>query len=128
MNQSIQQLQGIMFQALERLNKENMNDEELKLEIDRAKAIGEIGKVIVESAKTEILLARLTGNPVPPEPRVLGNGAKQEPPKKIPSVPMPPRFDQDDEDLGDDSINDKMGAGGSGIPKMPPDYSTRKIK
>jgi hypothetical protein len=110
-----------MFKALERLNNEKLNDEELKLEIDRAKAIGEIGKVIVESAKTEIILARLTGKPVTPEPRVLDNGQR----KLTPINTIPKKFDEGDEEMGDGLADDKMGIGAGSVSR-PPDYSTRK--
>lgn len=50
-----------MFATLERLGNEELSDEELKKEISRAQAISEVGKVIVESAKTEVLFAKLTG-------------------------------------------------------------------
>ena len=48
-----------MFAALERLNDEDMPAEKMELEIKRARAISDVGKVIVESAKTEILYAKL---------------------------------------------------------------------
>jgi hypothetical protein len=35
--------------------------EDLKKEIERSRAISEVGKVIVESAKTEMLFAKITG-------------------------------------------------------------------
>ena len=49
-----------MFAALERLGNEELTEEELKKEIERARAVSEVGKVIVESAKTEVLYAKLT--------------------------------------------------------------------
>lgn len=49
-----------MFAQLERLGDETLKKEELEKEIRRAKAISDIGKVIVESAKTELLHAKLT--------------------------------------------------------------------
>ena len=59
MKNKISDLRNHMFLALERLS-EDMNETELKKEIERAKAISEVGKVIVESAKTEVLFAKLT--------------------------------------------------------------------
>jgi len=61
MKNKISDLRDHMFAALERLGNENLTDEELKKEIDRSQAISEVGKVIVESAKTEVLYAKLTG-------------------------------------------------------------------
>jgi hypothetical protein len=49
-----------MFAQLERLGNEELTDDELKKEIQRAQAISEVGKVIVESAKTEVMYAKLT--------------------------------------------------------------------
>lgn len=51
-----------MFAALERLSNENLTPEEIKSEIERSKAVSEVGKVIVESAKAEIMYAKLTGS------------------------------------------------------------------
>lgn len=60
MKNKISDLRNHMFAALERLGNEDMSEEENKKEIERAKAISEVGKVIVESAKTEVLYAKLT--------------------------------------------------------------------
>ena len=49
-----------MFAQLERLSNEDLTQEEMMKEIERAKAISEVGKVIVESAKTQVLFAKLT--------------------------------------------------------------------
>lgn len=61
MKNKIADLRDHMFAALERLGNEEMSDEQLKSEIARSQAISEVGKVIVESAKTEVLYAKLTG-------------------------------------------------------------------
>jgi len=60
MKNKISDLRDHMFAALERLSNEDLDVEELKKEIERAKAVAEVGKVIVESAKTEVLYAKLT--------------------------------------------------------------------
>lgn len=60
MKNKISDLRDHMFAALERLGEEDISPEKLKQEIDKARAISEIGKVIVESAKTELLHAKLT--------------------------------------------------------------------
>ena len=69
-----------MFAQLERLGVEDINEEDLKKEIERGKAISELGKVIVESAKTEIfhlkLMGRLDHNNPP-------NFLEDEEPKKL---------------------------------------------
>ncbi len=61
MKNKIADLRNHMFAALERLSAEDLTEEDLKKEIQRSQAISEVGKVIVESAKTEILYAKLTG-------------------------------------------------------------------
>ena len=61
MKNKISDLRDHMFAQLERLGNENITEEELKQEISRAQAISEVGKVIVESAKTEVMYAKLTG-------------------------------------------------------------------
>lgn len=48
-----------MFAALERLGNDELSQEEMAAEIARAKAVSDIGKVIVESAKTEVLHLKL---------------------------------------------------------------------
>lgn len=59
MKNKISDLRDHMFAALERLGNEELTEEELKKEIERARAVSEVGKVIVESAKTEVLYAKL---------------------------------------------------------------------
>lgn len=61
MKNKISDLRDHMFAALERLGNEDLSEEELKKEIERSKAISDVGKVIVESAKTEVLYAKFTG-------------------------------------------------------------------
>jgi len=62
MKNKISDLRNHMFAQLERLSVEDLSEESLRLEVSRAKAISDLGKVIVESAKTEILYAKTTGN------------------------------------------------------------------
>lgn len=61
MKNKISDLRDHMFATLERLGNEDLSPEDLNKEISRAQAISEIGKVIVESAKTEVMYAKLTG-------------------------------------------------------------------
>lgn len=51
-----------MFAQLERLGQEGLSEEQIRMEISRSKSISDIGKVIVESAKTELLYAKITGD------------------------------------------------------------------
>lgn len=60
MKNKISDLRNHMFAALERLSNEDLKGDDLKSEIERAKAVSDVGKVIVESAKTEVLYAKLT--------------------------------------------------------------------
>lgn len=61
MKNKISDLRDHMFAQLERLGQDDLSAEDLKKEIERAQAISEVGKVIVESAKTEVMYAKLTG-------------------------------------------------------------------
>lgn len=77
----ITDLRDHMFAQLERLGQENISPEELEKEIERAKAISEVGKVIVESAKTEVLHLKLTGRLNDAKPKFLNE--EEEPVKQI---------------------------------------------
>lgn len=59
MKNKISDLRNHMFQALERLNNEDLTEDQLKQEIGRAQAISDVGKVIVDSAKAEIMFAKV---------------------------------------------------------------------
>lgn len=61
MKNKISDLRNHMFAALERLSAEDLTEEQVKTEISKAAAISELGKVIVDSAKTEVMYAKLTG-------------------------------------------------------------------
>lgn len=61
MKNKMTDLKNHLFTALERLNDEALTDEQLKMEITRSQAISEIGKVIIDGAKTSLLHAKLTG-------------------------------------------------------------------
>lgn len=54
-------LKNHLFTALERLNDDGLTDEQIKMEITRAQAVAEIGKVLVDGAKTSLLYAKITG-------------------------------------------------------------------
>jgi len=57
----IEDLRNHLFSALERIDDDSLNDDELKKELDKAKAISQIGSVIINSAKIEIDFMRSTG-------------------------------------------------------------------
>lgn len=61
MKNKVTDLRDHMFAALERLGNEDLTPEQLKAEIERSKAISNLGHVIVESAKAQIMAARFTG-------------------------------------------------------------------
>ena len=51
----IEDLRNHMFATIE-----SLMDEENPMDIDRAKAVAEVGKVIVESAKAEVMYLKVT--------------------------------------------------------------------
>jgi len=59
MRNKIEDLRNHMFAALEKLS-DAEGAEEIKNELDRSKAIAELGKVIVESAKAEVDFVKAT--------------------------------------------------------------------
>ena len=83
MKNKISDLRDHMFAALERLGNENLSEEELKQEIARSQAISEVGKVIVESAKTEVMYAKLTGKRSEEPTKFLEVEEAEEPAKRI---------------------------------------------
>lgn len=62
MKNKIQDLRDHLFEQMERLNNEDLSPEQLDKEIKRAQAMSEIGKVIVESAKTQVAAQKIIGN------------------------------------------------------------------
>lgn len=54
-------LRDHMFAALERLDDEQMTNEQIKNEIEKAKSIAMVGSVIINSAKIEIDYLKATG-------------------------------------------------------------------
>jgi len=62
MKNKISDARDHMFAALERLYDENLSADQIKDEIHKAKAIAEVGKVIVESAKAVTQFLKVTGN------------------------------------------------------------------
>jgi len=60
----MEDLRNHLFAQLERLNDESLSQEELKLEINRAKGIAELTNVIVFSAKVEVDFLKLKSSSV----------------------------------------------------------------
>lgn len=54
-------LRDHMFAALERLDDEEMTNDQIKNEIEKAKSIAMVGSVIINSAKIEIDYLKATG-------------------------------------------------------------------
>lgn len=61
MKNKIQDLRDHLFLQMERLNDDSLSAEDLQKEINRASAMSELGKVIVDSAKTQVLAQKWTG-------------------------------------------------------------------
>src|SRR5688572_30526243 len=61
MKNKIQDLRNHLFEQMERLNNEELTPEELQREIQRSQAMSEIGKVIVDSAKTQVMAQKIIG-------------------------------------------------------------------
>jgi hypothetical protein len=61
----IEDLRNHLFAALERLGEDDLSKEQLDIEISRSAAIAEVAKVIVESAKVEVLALRHIDNSKP---------------------------------------------------------------
>jgi hypothetical protein len=89
MKNKITDLRDHMFAALERLGNEELSKEDLDKEINRSRAISEVGKVIVESAKTEVMYAKLTGKKDAQPTKFLGleNSESEPETKKIERPP-----------------------------------------
>lgn len=56
---SLSDLNNHLFETLERLNDEDLTDEQLKKEIDRAQSICSVSRMIIENANTVISAQRL---------------------------------------------------------------------
>ena len=57
----INDLRDHLFSALERLDNDELTQEELNKEIDKAQAVANIGNVIINSAKIEVEFMKATG-------------------------------------------------------------------
>jgi hypothetical protein len=61
MKNKITDLRTHLFEQMERLNNPELKPEDLQIEIQRANAMSELGKVIVDSAKTQVMAAKIMG-------------------------------------------------------------------
>lgn len=59
MSNTLVDLNNYLFEQLERLNDENLNTDELKNEIDRSKALTQLGSVIINNANTILSAKKL---------------------------------------------------------------------
>jgi hypothetical protein len=57
----ISDLRDHLFAALERIDDDTLSPEQIKAEVDKAKAISAIGSVIINSAKIEVDFIKATG-------------------------------------------------------------------
>ena len=64
MKNNITDLRNHLFAQLERLGDEDLTPEKLETEIKRSQAMVEVSNSIIESAKTEVLFAKVTGENV----------------------------------------------------------------
>ena len=85
MKNKISDLNNHLFAQLERLSDEDLNEEDLKKEIERARAISNISKNIIESTKTAFegmkLMERAGYDIGPAAGRMLETGERKGGPK-----------------------------------------------
>ena len=62
MKNSLQDLNNHLFAQLERLGDEDLSEENLKIETERAKAIADVAGKIIDNATLSIQVAKLIGN------------------------------------------------------------------
>lgn len=61
MKNKITDLRNHLFEQMERLNNEDLTPEQMDKEIQRAHALPNLGRVIVDSAKTQVLAVKVLG-------------------------------------------------------------------
>lgn len=61
MKNKITDLRNHLFEQMERLNNEDLTPEQMDKEIQRAHALSNLGRVIVDSAKTQVLAVKVLG-------------------------------------------------------------------
>jgi hypothetical protein len=57
----ISDLRDHLFASLERIDDDSLTPEQIRTEVDKAKAVAQIGSVIINSAKVEIDFIKATG-------------------------------------------------------------------
>ena len=57
----ISDLRDHLFASLERIDDDSLTPEQIRAEVDKAKAVAQIGSVIINSAKVEIDFIKATG-------------------------------------------------------------------
>ena len=57
----ISDLRDHLFAALERIDNDELTNEQIDIEVEKAKAVASIGAVIINSAKVEIDFIKATG-------------------------------------------------------------------
>jgi len=57
----ISDLRDHLFASLERIDDDSLTPEQIRAEVDKAKAVANIGSVIINSAKVEIDFIKATG-------------------------------------------------------------------
>ncbi|MEX6029224.1 hypothetical protein AB6F54_05910 [Providencia huaxiensis] len=62
MKNNLEDLHNHLFAQLERLSDEDLKDDDLKEEINRAKAVSDIASSIVENGKLAITVKRMLGD------------------------------------------------------------------
>lgn len=83
MKNKIEDLRNHLFATLEALR-----DQDQPMDIERAKAVADVSRVIIDSAKVEVDMLRVTGSASPasgffpteevtPRPRALGSGERR---------------------------------------------------
>lgn len=54
MNNNLSSLNNYLFESLERINDDDLTEEELDKEIKRAETVNKIGNTIIENARTQL--------------------------------------------------------------------------
>lgn len=70
MKNTLTDLNNHLFAQLERLGDEELTDEQLRKEVDRAKSINEVAKNIIDNAKTTLEGAKLMYEHLPANSRI----------------------------------------------------------
>ena len=58
MNNNLSSLNNYLFESLERINDDDLTEEELDKEIKRAETVNKIGNIIIENARIQLQAAK----------------------------------------------------------------------